>query len=99
MRHALCGLVATLLMLMSAASAEDLDSKQVQYGFENNGSPSYPNCTLAVFISSFPAPKRVNVRLRVDGSLDRNQMFLTITTDVGEQITRTAHRSPFGRYR
>jgi len=66
--------------------AEDLVPKETRFGFEDNSSPGVPNCTLAAYISNFPAPEFVNVRFRVDAYPQKNVMFFSIATDVGEQL-------------
>lgn len=79
----------TILVLMSAqaAVAEDIQPKHVEYAFKNySSSPDVRNCSLAAYISNFPAPELVSVMFRVDASRPKNVMFFSITTDVGEQI-------------
>jgi hypothetical protein len=76
------------------AKAEDIETKQVEYGFENHSSSSdVLNCTLAAYITNFPAPEFVNVRLRVDASYQQNVMFFSITADVGQQLYENGHPS------
>lgn len=80
-------LIAFLLTLAAqSVAAEDLDAQQVRFGFEDNSDPGYPNCTLAAYITNFPAPEFVNVRFRVDAQPQSKLMFFSITTDVGEQL-------------
>jgi hypothetical protein len=78
----------TLVLLFApGAVAEDLKPNQVQYAFRNySSSPEVLNCSLAVYISNFPAPELVSVLFRVDASRPKNVMFFSITTDVGEQL-------------
>jgi hypothetical protein len=80
-------LVTLAPMFPQDAGAEDIPPKQVQYAFRDySSSPDIPNCTLAVYLSNFPAPELVSVSLRVDAIRPKNVMFFSITTDVGEQI-------------
>jgi hypothetical protein len=59
---------------------------ETRFRFENNSSPGIPNCTLAAYISNSPAPEFVNLRFRVDADLQKNVMFFSITTNIGEQL-------------
>jgi hypothetical protein len=83
-----------VLMLAQAAVAEDIKPKQVEYAFRDySSSPDVRNCSLAAYISNFPAPELVSVLFRVDASHSKNLMFFSITTDVGEQIYQSGKPS------
>jgi hypothetical protein len=80
-------LMTLVLMFAQGAVAEDIEPKQVQYAFRDySSSPDIRNCSLAAYISNFPAPELVSVLFRVDASRPKNIMFFSITTDVGEQL-------------
>jgi hypothetical protein len=78
--------LAAIALTVQASVAEDLVPTETRFGFENNSSPGIPNCTVAAYISNFPAPEFVNLRFRVDADLQKNVMFFSITTDVGELV-------------
>jgi uncharacterized protein (DUF433 family) len=87
-------LMTLLLMFTSGAVAEDINPKQVEYAFRDySSSPDVRNCSLAAYISNFPAPELVTVLFRVDASRPKNAMFFSITTDVGEQIYQSGKPS------
>ena len=87
-------LTTLVLMFAQAAVAEDIKPKQVEYTFRDySSSPDVQNCSLAAYISNFPAPELVSVLFRVDASHSKNVMFFSITTDVGEQIYQSGKPS------
>jgi hypothetical protein len=93
----LAAAVAAFIIALSLqlAAAEDLEPKKVEFRFQNFSEGSVLNCTIAAYITNFPAPEVVTVRFRVDGDPSRNLMFFSITTDVGERLYQNGKPSGF----
>jgi len=82
------GIFSGLILGSLGALAEDLSPKSYEYKFENLTNATGFNCMLALFISNFPAPEFVNVRLRLDKSPSLPEGGMSLSMDVGEQIWR-----------
>jgi hypothetical protein len=82
----LATVAVAFLMSLQMARAEDLVPRSYEYQFENNSEAGIPTCTIALFITNFPAPEFVNVRYQFTKSKSQGVQFFSLSVDVGEQL-------------